>query len=1118
MDNAEPQHSILPHSFDSLYATAFSNMDQGFCLLEKVHTAPDDTPDFRYLLTNPAFQTHTGLHDVVGKTIRQMVPLVDQSTMEFYHQAALSGESTQFQAYVAPLNRWFEVSAFRISQQPVQLAVVFTNITRRKGLEEDRQQRQQRQRFLLELSDDMRAQANEEAIGLLCTSRLAEHLHLDRCYLAKLDAEQDWVQVGPEYRRADLKAVSGAYRLSDFPEVVRRVQTQTVVIGDVAGDPDLTSADKTALGAMDIGAFTTAVVRKGQEKVLWAVIVISTKPRAWTQSEVTFLEEVTERAWAATERAKAEEALRESEEKYRTLFASMNEGLAINEVIRDEGGRVVDARYLDLNPAYERHTGLERSSALGRLASEVFPHYFPHWLERVERVLTSGQPERFEHFVADTGRWFAFQLTPFGGTGGFTVFCDDITERKQAEVALKAERTWLHDIFMQAPAIIGLLTGPDHVFELANPLYMQLVGRVGKDRHILGMTVREALPEVTDQGFFELLDQVYQTGQPFMGNEMPVKVARNGHQQLGDVYLNFVYYPYRDAAGTVAGIFVHAVEVTEQVTARKLIQQSEERQTFLLNLSDALRPLVDSVEIENLTAQLVGEYFEVANAHYAQVVSEANEDYLVVHRGYVAPGARSLAGRYRLSDFPGVGAERFAAHTLIVDRVADDGRLTEKERASCVAIGIGAFMIVPLLNRGRLVAQLSLYNPAPRTWTQGEAQFLEGIAERTRDALERARAEVALKQADRRKDEFLAMLAHELRNPMATLHNTLLLLMLTKGADESLPLDSALAMMSREVVHLNRMVDDLLDVSRISQGKIQLRKERIDLTKLVSDALKASRPEFTRREQVLLASLAPGPVWVEGDDTRLTQVVRNLLTNAAKYTPNGGRIEVILTQQEQQAILRVVDTGIGLAADQLNSIFEVFVQVSTSLDRPQGGLGLGLAVVKQLVELHGGSVGVESAGLGKGSAFMIKLPTLANVQASGDQPADLAFSSPARPRILVVDDNADLALTTTLLLKHKKYEAYSCLSGVEALAAVEQLHPALVLLDLGMPGMDGYETCRRLRALPWGKQGLIVALSGYGQEEDKRRTQASGFDGHLMKPINLTLLTEVLTRLLKPAR
>ena len=397
---------------------------------------------------------------------------------------------------------------------------------------------------------------------------------------------------------------------------------------------------------------------------------------------------------------------------------------------------------------------------------------------------------------------------------------------------------------------------------------------------------------------------------------------------------------------------------------------------------------------------------------------------------------------------------------------------------------------------------------------QSVVKLGDGVATTTANITVRKQAEEALKESDRRKDEFLAMLAHELRNPMAVLATTLRLLNKSPKGPRRLALQQALALMNREIMHLNRMVDDLLDVSRIRQGKIALRNESIDLTKLVQQTLDAIRPEFMDRRQLLSLAIAHEPLWVWGDAVRLVQIIRNLLSNAGKYTPEGGQIQVSLVAQSDQVLLQVKDNGIGLAVDQLEAIFGVFMQVATSLDRPQGGLGLGLPMIKQLAELHGGSVAVQSPGLGQGSEFSVTLPRLAQPSASKDWIDTKVTFLHLPVRLLVVDDQADLARVTALVLEEYHYEVHSCQSGEQALAVVDAVAPDVVLLDLGMPGLDGYTTCRRLREQSWGKQGLIVALSGYGSEEDRTRTQASGFDGHLLKPLDVEELGLLVASLL----
>lgn len=546
----------------------------------------------------------------------------------------------------------------------------------------------------------------------------------------------------------------------------------------------------------------------------------------------------------------------------------------------------------------------------------------------------------------------------------------------------------------------------------------------------------------------------------------------------------------------------------ENITQRKKV---EKQQAYLLTLSDALRPLADAKQIQEVALHCLGSHLQVDRVLYAEV--EPDQAHFVIAANYVRHNFPQMIGRFRLSDFGKTPHSQRLGQTLVIADINQADEADEHLR-SYLAAGVVSIIGIPLRKEGRWVASLTVHHGLPRQWTAQEVTLVEETAERTWAALERARAEQALSEANRHKEEFMAMLAHELRNPLATIYNTLLVLSLTHGQEEVLPLDRALAMMSREVTHLNQMVDGLLDVSRISQGKIQLKKQRLELSRLIREALEATRSQFASRGQTLTVHLPNEPIWVNGDHTRLTQVVHNLATNAAKYTPNGGQIRIKLDKEDSQAVLRVQDSGIGIGAEQLEAIFEVFVQVASSLDRPQGGLGLGLAVVKQLVDLHGGQVRADSPGLGQGSEFTVRLPLIPNAPASRPSTKIGKGNSRKAGRILVVDDNADLALTTAMLLRVSNYETDTCLSGWEALKIVASSQPDAVLLDLGMPGMDGYETCRRLREMDWGRQGTIVALSGYGQEEDKKRTQQAGFNGHLVKPADLQTLTALLDKLL----
>ena len=353
------------------------------------------------------------------------------------------------------------------------------------------------------------------------------------------------------------------------------------------------------------------------------------------------------------------------------------------------------------------------------------------------------------------------------------------------------------------------------------------------------------------------------------------------------------------------------------------------------------------------------------------------------------------------------------------------------------------------------------------------------------------------------------MLAHELRNPLAPIRNVVQVLQLTAEDDETI--GPALALMSRQVDHLVRLVDDLLDVSRISRGKIDLRRERLELGALVNEAVVAVRPLYDSRQRQLSVQLPLSPMYLQGDATRLTQVITNLLTNGVRYTGEQGQVWVSLEQRDSEAVLRVRDNGIGLAADQLTAIFELFVQVDTSLARSQGGLGLGLTLVKRLVELHDGRVEAHSQGVGQGSEFIVYLPLLPSSNPTMNQDNQKMTSPAPGHRILVVDDNVDAATTLSMLLKLKKYEVHTGYSGRQALEVGERLRPTVVLLDIGMPDLDGYATARLIRQQPWGQTVALIALTGYSQGEDKQRSQQAGFDAHLVKPVDLAVLMQLLT-------
>jgi CheY-like chemotaxis protein len=376
------------------------------------------------------------------------------------------------------------------------------------------------------------------------------------------------------------------------------------------------------------------------------------------------------------------------------------------------------------------------------------------------------------------------------------------------------------------------------------------------------------------------------------------------------------------------------------------------------------------------------------------------------------------------------------------------------------------------------------------------------------DITERRQAEDALKEVNERKDEFLAMLGHELRNPLAPIRSAAQILRVHgKGNSQ---LDWARSVIERQAMHLTRLVDDLLDVSRIVRGQIVLERSPLELREVIQSAVETSRPVILERHHKLEVLMPEEGLQVEGDLTRLAQVVANLLINAAKYTNEGGQIRVEGRREGPQAVVRVSDSGVGIGPSLLPHVFELFTQGERTLDRSQGGLGIGLTLVRRIVEMHGGAVEALSDGAGQGSEFIVRLPAIELKARAATAPKAAQAASSQVLRILVVDDNVDAAESIAMLLSLDGHEVRSVHDGRRALDLAAEFLPDLVLLDIGLPGMDGYEVARRLRMRQEIARMRLVAVTGYGQQEDRDRARDAGFDQHLVKPVEPDALNAVL--------
>ncbi|WP_170139502.1 PAS domain S-box protein [Larkinella arboricola] len=914
------------------YRMAFESMSQGFCLLEKVATAAGAPSDFRYLLTNHAFEEQSGLLQVVGKTLRQVLPAVEDSIMAQFEAVALTAQPVKFEGYITSLDRWMEVQVFPITDQvPTPIGVLFTNVTPRK---------------------------------------------------------------------------------------------------------------------------------------------------------------------------KDQDALRQSEEKYRTLFNSIDEAYVFCQILTDPAGQPLDYRFLEMNPAFERLTGLTIENVLDQTARQAVPGLEDSWIDTYGRVALQGETVRFERRVVALNRWYDVYAGPVGerGSGLFAVVFKDITERKRQQT----HQDLLADISeaiadqgdtQEIMSIVGQKLRA--VFPISSFSIWQIQSDVDEAYRGLWWSQDQLLPpEKANLLAFFSPDTIRRLRQGEniviadtqtdaqahapafhalgIGSYLGLPSSREASWKSMLAFFSPVAYDWQpDQVALLTDVMNRLLPRLERVQAEEALRASQAR------LSAVFESLPIGVAEVDTNGRLVLANREMQRFAPTGIVPARDPERQDRWWAYHPDGRRLVPDEY-----PGTRALR-------------------GER------------VVPGLEM--------LYTPeeGPAIWTRVVAVPIRedeggmtGIVVLITDISELKQAEEALKEAGRRKDEFLAMLAHELRNPLASIRLGIGLLSWT---DETDPVhQQTVRLINGQVNHLVRLVDELLDVGRISRGKILLKPERVELGALVSEAIEAIRPQYAALHKQLHLTDSPFPLFIHADSARILQVVTNLLANGLRYTGPQGQVWVNLTAQNGEAMVRVADNGIGLAQDQLEAIFELFVQVDTSLARSQGGLGLGLTLVKRLVEKHGGRVEAFSPGLGQGSEFVICLPLLEEAPKDRSSQVTTASAKPASQRILVIDDNQGLVFLLAQTLRQRGYQVHTCHSGREGLQAAEELRPGVILCDIGMPELDGYETCRVIRQQPWGQEVVLIAITGYGEEEDKQRAKQAGFDAHLVKPIDLQALISLLEEL--PAR
>ena len=656
------------------------------------------------------------------------------------------------------------------------------------------------------------------------------------------------------------------------------------------------------------------------------------------------------------------------------------------------------------------------------------------------------------------------------GIGGILVICAETTSTVLAAKLRDEEIIRQREIFAQAPGFMIIMSGPQHRVEFVNDSHRRLFG----SDDWIGKTIREAFPDLSGQGFFELLDRVYDTGAAYRGGRLPASFRPAGTEVAEVRILDFIYAPTYDAHRKVSGVFCEGFDVTQQIDAEKALRESEEQLRLATEVADIGLWDVNVSSDKLFWPARVKAMFGIS----ADVDVSMADFYAGLHpddRQRVTEAFASTTDPSRRAlydvEYRTVGKE-----DGIVRWVAAKGRGIFDQAGACVRV-IGTAIDIT----ERRLMQESL----------------------------RA-SEEQLRLADRKKDEFLATLAHELRNPLAPIGNAAAILKNPATPRGQVPRFAE--MIERQSKAMAVLLDDLLEVSRISTGKLLLKKKAVSVASLVESALEPVRAALEAKEHTLRVEMNGGEVLLEVDPIRVAQVLTNLLTNAIKYSDRGGAIVLRTQSDPEQVTFEVEDTGIGLSPEQIPTIFEMFAQVSPVVGRSEGGLGIGLAVAKTLVEMHGGSITAASQGLGKGSRFTVVVPRSATRSAGVESEAEAAPAAhgKAGDPVVVADDNADAAESLAALLELEGYTAHIAHDGDEALQLARKVKPVACFLDIGMPGLDGYEVAKRLKASSQSDRMFLVATTGWGNPEDRRRSKDAGFDLHMTKPVDVAKAARLL--------
>lgn len=1200
----QKQAELILEKSEQRYRTLFDSMDEGFCLLDIIFDKNHQPVDFRFLEVNPSFAKQTGLNDVLDKLACELIPGIEQYWLDVFGQVAKTGEPTRFENRAKPLQRWFEVYAFRVEiSEGKKVGVIFNDITSRKESEVALRESRAALDFILES-----AQIGDWNLDLITNTSRRSLLH-DQCFgYTEAIPESEWgvtqflQHIHPEDRLTVERTFQTALQQNSPWQVECRVIWPDKSIHWIAvhGNIYRWNGEKPArmLGTViDISErkgteekITRLTAQSEQQRRLYETILshvpdliyvfnpdhrfifanqalLDMWGRTWDEAIGKNCLELGYEPWHAAMHDREIEQVIATRKPIRgevpfdgaqgrriydyifvPVIGAQGEVEAVAGATRDITERTMVEEYLhdsrerlqaaldgsgagtfrwDINnntmesdANLDRLFGLSHEETINSLdvfTEFVHPGDQQNFIRHCQACVREGcdldiefrviWPDGSIHWLDDKGKiFFNDSNKPIYMAG----MCIDITERKLAQQWEANQKQVLELIARDMPLAIIF----ESVIRMIEAQFLKgMIASIlllDKDGQHLRQGAAPNLPEA----YFQAID----------GIALGPRAASCGTAAYlqeavyaADIATDPLWVDYRELA------LSHNLKACWSTpifsSAGRLLG------TFSMHYHEVREPNTEDLHLVTTAVRTAAIAIERKHAVEARRESDERFRTLVDHIPQLTwsakPGTEGEIAWFNQNwyDYTGLRPDETKGLGWQAVHHPDYAQQAIAKFAHHVKEGLDWEDTFPLRRKD---GQYRWFLSRMKCVRDELGNIIRIFGSNT-DITQQREMENELRQltahlseVDRRKDEFLATLAHELRNPLAPIRTGLQLIQLSD--EKTTSLQKTIPMMERQVTQLVRLIDDLMDVSRISRGKIDLRKEEILLSEAIHNAIETSRPLIEKMEHELVLSMPPEPIVLEADLTRLSQVFMNLLNNAAKYSDRGGRIFLAVVQRDAEVILSIKDNGIGIAADQLPRIFDMFAQVACSTDKAQGGLGIGLSLVKRLVEMHNGSVEAKSDGEGKGSEFIVRLPITKNITTTPPLSKPIDNKPQSSLKILIVDDNRDGADSLAMMLEVMGNNVGVAYDGEQGVELAEKLKPDVILLDIGLPKLNGYEACQLIRQQSWSKDLILIALTGWGQAEDRRRSQEAGFHLHLVKPLDPAALKGILASLTEARR